>query len=1029
MIRFFAGHPTASNLLMLILLLMGVFSLPTLRRSTFPDFTEFKVEVRVLYPGAVAEDVEDAICRRIESAVESIEQLEEIVSEARENVGIVTLKMVEEGDMTMFLSDIKAEVEAIDDFPEKAEAPIIKELLRTEGVVSIAVAGDMSATDLKAYCEELKEKLLRVPEVSLVTIRGFAQRQFRIEVPASTLMQYGVSADDLARVVGAQSLDLPAGTIESDEIEVMVRFTDERRSVEEFENLVVVSGATGGEIRLGDVAKITDVFEPAHVKTLYNGHRAGILKVEKTKEEDVLTVYDAVTDFVEHTAATAPKGVTIALTQDVSKVVRDRLGMLVRNGWQGLILVFLTMWLFFGLRYSFWVAMGLPVAFLGAFFLMPLLGLNIDMLTMVALLMALGLMMDDAIVLAESIATEVARGDSVLGDVVEGVRKVAAGVLSSFLTTCSVFIPLAFLEGSIGKVLLVMPITLLLVLAVSLIEAFLILPGHLTHSIEKTKDKPRGKIRRSIDRAVEWTRENVVGRVVDAAVRWRYLTLGLVLSIFLVSVGFVRAGHIGFKAFPDLEGDILMCRILLPQGTPLTRTEQVVGRITRALEQVNEDLTPRQPKGQPLVKSVTVAYNENQDAREEGPHLATITADLLSTEVRNAALDDVIERWRGKVGRVPDVLALSFTEPAVGPAGRPIEIRIGGDDLEGLKAESLRVQRWFTQFKGVEDVMDDLRPGKPEFSIRMRPGARTLGFQASDVASQLRTAFFGTTAAEIQVGPENYEIDVRLARQDRSGAADIDFFHLALPNGQQVPLGTVATVEESRGLARIARVDRRRTVTVIGDVDSRYANTAVIMGIFGEEVIPGMKERGFDVSLEGEMSEGAETQKSMMRALLIGMIGVFVLLSFQFRSYLEPITVMLAIPFALIGVIWGHWAMGLALTMPSIMGFASLAGVVVNDSILLVAFLKRRRERGEPTEEAARAASRDRFRAILITSLTTVAGLLPLLAETSLQAQVLIPLAAAIVFGLMTSTVLVLFVVPTVCVILGDLKMLSQPGR
>ncbi|MHC4408129.1 MAG: efflux RND transporter permease subunit [Planctomycetota bacterium] len=1026
MIRFFAGHATAANLLMLILLVMGAMSLTSLRRATFPDFSQSKVEIRVVYPGATAEDVEDAICRRIESAVESVEQVREIVSEARENVGIVTLRMIEDGDMTLFVTDIKAEVEAIADFPDKVEKPIVKELLRTDPVVSVAVAGDVSATDLKAYCEELKEELLRLPNVSLVSVRGFAQRQIRIEVPATVLMQYGVSADDLARVVGAQSLDMPAGTLQSDVREVMLRFTDERRTLEEFEDLIVVSGDSGGEIRLGDVATITDVFEPDHIKALYNGNRAGILRIEKTKSQDVLEVYDSVAGFVERTAATAPRGVTVALTQDLSSVVRDRLGMLVRNGWQGLILVFLTMWLFFGLRYSFWVAMGLPVAFLGAFFFMPLLGLNIDMLTMVALLMALGLMMDDAIVLAESIATQVAKSETALGGVVVGVHKVGIGVLSSFLTTCSVFIPLAFLEGGIGKVLLVMPITLLLVLAVSLIEAFLILPGHLTHSIEKTKGKPRGRLRLRIDAAIDWTRERVVGRIVDTAVRWRYLTLGLVFAVFLGSIGIVRAGFIGFKAFPDLEGDVLTCRLLLPQGTPLTRTEQVVERITTALEQVNADLTPMQPGQQALVRSVTVAYNENADAREEGPHLATITADLLSTEVRKAALDDVIARWRGHVGKVPDVLALSFTEPAVGPAGRPIEIRIRGDDLDALKEESLRVQGWLTQFRGVEDIMDDLRPGKPEFQIRMRPGARMLGFEASAVARQLRTAFFGMTAAEIQVGPENYEIDVRLARRDRSSPADIDYFHLALPSGQQVPLGTVATVEESRGHARIARVDRRRTVTVIGDVDSRYANTAEVMGMFSEQMIPGMRERGFEVSLEGEMSEGAQTQKSMMMALLIGMIGVFVLLSFQFRSYLEPITVMLAIPFALIGVIWGHWAMGLALTMPSIMGFASLAGVVVNDSILLVAFLKRRRRAGQPIDEAARSASRDRFRAILITSMTTVAGLLPLLAETSLQAQILIPLAASIVFGLMASTVLVLFVVPSVYVILGDLKLLAD---
>ncbi|MHC4953610.1 MAG: efflux RND transporter permease subunit [Planctomycetota bacterium] len=1010
MIRFFAGHPTAANLLMILLLIMGLLALPTIRRATFPDFTDLRVEVRVVYPGATAEDVEEAICRRIESAVESVEQIDEVVSQARENVGIVTIELKEGGDLTLFLSDIKTEVEAIDDFPDEAEAPVIKAVERTDMVVSVAVAGDMSATDLKAYCEELKERMLQLPEISLVTVQGFAQRQIRIEVPSTVLMQYGLSAGDLSRVVGAQSLDLPVGTIRADDREVMLRFTDERRSPEEFEDLVIVSGAKGGEIRLGDVATISDVFEPEEVKTIYNGHRAGILQVEKTKGQDVLNVYDAVVRFVETTRKTAPRGVTVELTKDVTSVVRDRLTMLVRNGWQGLLLVLVTMWLFFGLRYSFWVAVGLPVAFLGAFFFMPFLGLNIDMLTMVGLLMALGLMMDDAIVLAESIATELAGEKSTIGAVVEGVRRVAVGVLSSFLTTCSVFIPLCFLDGNIGRVLVVMPLTLLLVLAVSLIEAFLILPHHLADSVKKVRGRPPNRFRRGFDQGLAWVRERVLGRVVDAAVSWRYVTVGIVLALFLISIGFARGGFIKFQAFPDLEGDVVMCRVLLPQGTPLQRTAEVVDRITRALEQVNEEFSSDESP----VRSVTVSFNENADSREEGPHLATVTADLLPTEQRDAKVVDMLARWRTLVGKVPDVLALSFTEPAVGPAGRPIEIRIRGDELESLKKESERVQAWLAQFRGVEDLMDDLRPGKPELRVQMRAGARMLGFTAADIAQQMRAAFFGSTSTEIQVGPENYEIDVRLRREDRSSPADVDYFHVTSPSGVQVPLGTVAMVEPARGYARIARVDRRRTVTVLGDIDTRFANTSQVMQQFRAEVMPGLIERGYDVSLEGEMKEGGQTAVSMVRALLIGMIGVFVLLSFQFRSFLEPITVMTAIPFALIGVIWGHAAMGLAITMPSIMGFASLAGVVVNDSILLVEFIKRRRRENMDAADAARTASRDRFR------------LTPLLTETSLQAQILIPLAASIVFGIAASTMLVLFVVPSIYVILGDFGLLAQ---
>ncbi len=1025
MIGFFARHPTAGNLLMLGFLVMGLFAIPTIQRSTFPDFSEQIVEVRVPYPGATPGDVEEAICRRIENAVESVERVEEIVSEARENVGIVTLKMLEGGDEAVFLSDIKTEVEAISDFPDRAEPPVIKPVQRTDNVVSIAVAGDMAVTTLKAYCEDLKERLLRVPEVSLVTMTGFAQRQIRIEVPATILMQYGISVEQLARVVGAQSIDLPAGTLQTDDFEILLRYTDERRSPLEFEELVVVGGESGGEIRLGDIATITDVFEPEEVKTLYNGHRAGILRIEKTKTQDVLTVFDNVKAFVDKERERAPAGISVALSENMASVVRDRLEMLLRNGWQGLLLVFLVMWLFFGFRYSFWVSMGLPVAFLGAIFFMPLIGLNIDMLTMVALLMALGLMMDDAIVIAESIATEFGAGGDAAAAVVNGVKKVGIGVLSSFLTTCSVFIPLAFVAGKIGTVLRVIPMTLILVLAVSLVEAFLILPHHLKGTVARSRTKPRGRFRTAFDGGVEWVRENVVGRLVDLAVGWRYLTIGIVIAVFLATIGFVRGGHVKFQAFPSIDGDTVMCRLMLPQGTPLARTEAVVARITDALRRVDAEFTPRQPGGVPLLESITVKFNENMDAKEQGPHLATIVGDLLPAETRNARVDEVLSSWRDEVGRIPDVVALSFTEPAVGPAGRPIEIRISGSDLESLERESGLTQEWLSQYRGVVDLMDDLRPGKPEARVRLRPGAHALGFSARDIAVQLRAAFYGETATEIQVGSEDYEVDVRLARSDRNSLADIDYFHVTHPSGRQVPIGTVATVEEARGFSRIARVDRQRTVTVLGDVDTRYANTAEVFAAYQAEVIPGIRERGNDVSLEGEMKEGLQTQKSMVGALGIGLIGVFILLSYQFRSYVEPFTVMMAIPLALIGVVWGHKLMGLELSMPSMMGFASLAGIVVNDSILLVEFIKRWRMTGREVPEAARAASRDRFRAVLLTSLTTIAGLLPLLSESSLQAQVLIPLAASIVFGLLASTLLVLFVVPCLYTILGDFGLVT----
>ncbi len=1024
MIRFFAAHPTAANLLMLILAVMGLSALPSLQRATFPKFQSEVVEVRVVYPGASAADVEEAICRRIEDSLDGLGDRDEMVSEAREGICSVRVKMVEGGDLQAFMDDIKSEVDAITEFPDQAESPIVEQLGQNDQVISVAVTGEMSPPELKAYANDLKERLQRVPEVSQVNILGFSDRQIRVEIPVTALMQYGLSVSDVSGMISRQSVDLPAGSIESNDRDVVLRFTDERRSTEEFEDLVIVGSSAGGEIRLGQIASIRDVFELDEERIVFNGRRAVVLQILKTEQQDTLRVFDAVKRFVDDERASAPPGVSFHLTQDLASVVRERLQLLVENGVAGLVLVFITLWLFFNTRVAFWVVMGLPVSFLGALYFLPVIDYTINMITMVGLLLALGLLMDDAIVIAENVAAHRAKGKTGLEAAVDGVKEVGVGVLSSFLTTVAVFGPLAFITGNIGKVMRVMPVVLILVLLVSLIEAFLILPNHLGHALGHSSDAAPSRFRRRFEAIFESVRERVVGRIVDRAIAWRYVTVGLAVGAFLVSMAMLSSGHLKFQSFPDVDGDTLMARVLLPQGTPLEQTEGVVTKITEGIESVNDALQPEQPGGERLVRNVSVQYNFNSDSGEVGPHLATVTVDLLGAEQRNARIEDLLHRWRAEVGTLPDVLSIKYGEPSVGPAGLPIDIRLYGDELDELKAASIEMQNWLKLYEGVQDVSDDLRIGKPEVQVRLREGATGLGLTAEQLASQLRAAFFGSTAAELQVGDEAYEVDVRLAPTDQDSLGDLEAFRVTLPSGQQVPLGDVAHLEEGRGYARIVRVDGRRAVTVQGDVDTSALNTAELIAELRAELVPSLAERypQIEVSVEGEAKETATTGRSLTQGLLIGLIGVFVLLSFQFKSYTEPLTVMAAIPMAFIGVVWGHLLMGFDLTMPSMVGFASLAGIVVNDSILLVEFIKLREREGAAPNEAARQASRDRFRAILLTSLTTIAGLLPLLAERSMQAQFLIPLTASIVFGLAASTALVLVVVPSLYAIVSDFK-------
>ncbi len=1020
MIGFFAGHPTAANLLMLAFLMVGLAFTGTVKRETFPDIPADSIEVRVPFPGAVASEVEEAICLRIQDVADGIDNREETRCEAREGLAVAMLVMREGGDIDRFLNDVKAEVDGIQDFPKEAEAPVVRQLGRADFVASIAVAGPLQPDGLKAYAERMKDDLLAIPGVAQVRVQGFSQHQIRIEVPAPTMRQFGLSVGDLADAVAAQSLTLPAGAVETRDTTVLIRFDDERRTPRALEGLVVVASESGAVIRLGDIATITDRFEREEDKSFFNGQRAAYLAVEKGRQDDTLDVIDALRAYLDVERGRAPPDMVFEITRDVASIVRDRLTMLLRNGIQGLGLVFLVMWLFFGLRYSFWVAAGLPVAFMGTIAGMAAIGYSFDMITMVALLIAVGLIMDDAIVIAENIARQRRAGRTAMEAAVEGTKEVAPGVLASFLTTVAVFGALAFLRGEIGAILKVLPVILILTLSFSLVEAFLILPHHLMGTLHAAGGQERRGLRARFETGLERFTESYVGRLVDAAVSWRYLTVGLIAALLLGSVAVMAGGVLKFRAFPDIEGNVIEARLLLPQGTPLARTEAVVGQVVAAIRAVDQELA--RPGGRNMVRNIGIQLSRNQDAHESGEHLATVIVDLVDSESRDVSLDGVIGRWRAEVGALPDVIALTFGEPQLGPGGKPIDIRLKGGDMDALKAASTDLLEWLRGYRGVFDLSDDLRLGKPEMRVRLREGALVLGLNASRVARQLRAAFHGRNAGEFQAGAEDYEIDIRLSGQDRDSLADLARFAVTLPTGEQVPLYTVATLDSGRGYGRIHRIDGRRAVTLQGDVDSAVANAGEIIADTRSRFLPELLARypGMSVELEGQTQELAASGASLQRNFLIGLGAIFILLSFQFRSYIEPLVVMAAIPVGLVGVVVGHLALGLELSMPSMVGFVSLAGVVVNNAIVLVAFIKIHRRGGETAAVAACRAARQRFRPILLTSLTTVAGVLPLLTETSLQAQVLVPLVTSLAFGLAAATFQVLFLVPALYAILDD---------
>jgi multidrug efflux pump subunit AcrB len=1028
MIKWFAEHPTAANLTMMAIMILGLITLPDLQRETFPQIKNDKVGIQVIYPGATAEDVEDAICRRLEDALESISDLDEMICESSEGFGKATAVMIEGSDMMRFLDDVNAAVNAIDDFPDRVEIPVVEEIGRTDAVISIAITGPTDPVVLKAYAEDVKLRLLRQANIANIEIDGFSDHQIRVEIPASRLRQYGLSLSDVASIMQQQSVSTPAGRVESDEEDILLRFDDQRKTVEQVGNIVIISGLTGATIRLRDIADISDRFDRDETRILFNNKRAAILNITKTKTQDILNALAEIRLFVEAENQRIPAGIELSLTQDRASVVQDRLDMILKNAVQGLIMVFAILWLFFNFRYSFWVSMGLPVSFLGALFVLPLVGMTINMITLVGLLIGVGLLMDDAIVIAENIAARMEKGERAMQAAVSGVYQVLPGIMSSFATTLLVFGSLAFITGTIGQVLRVMPIVLIIVITVSLIEAFLILPNHLGHSLKHSENRRPSKFRARFEQYFEHFRDNRFGPLLDKAISNRYLTLGIIIMLLIISIAMPAGGKLKFVGFPAIDGDIVEARLLLPQGTPLTLTESLVEKIQQAALRINQDMSALQPGEQDLVNNITVIFGQNPDAYESGPHVARIIVDLLSAEVRNTSIDEFKAAWRQQVGELPDVISLKYTEPAIGPGGRAIEVRLKGKDLQQLKSASHDLQNWLNDFAGVQDVSDDLRPGKRELRVRMLDSSGMLGVNAYSVSSQIRAAFQGIKVDEFPVGAETYELDLRLAASDRLSADDLQQLTITGPAGSQIPLPNIARVDEVRGWARIKRVDRQRTVTVYGDVQREIANSQELLGLANTDILPQIKQRYPDINIDikGASENSADTSKSIVRNVILGMIGVYFLLALQFRGYIAPITVMSVIPTALIGVVFSHMALGLDMTLPSIIGMASLFGVVVNDSILLVVFMRDARRQGTDVQSAAKLAARARFRPIVLTSITTIAGLTPLLMETSLQAQILIPMAASLAFGLTSATIIALFLVPSLYCILNDFDLLGE---
>ena len=1023
------------NLIMIFLVAAGLLTVSRMRREMFPQFALDMINISVEYPGASPKEVEEGICIKIEEQVKGIEGINRTLSSAYEGRGSVTLELDAKADSRGVLDEVKTEVDRIDTFPQEAEQPVILEIKRQDPTIYVAVFGDASEAQLRMTAEKIRDDLVDTDAVSLAELVGVRDYEISIEVSEENLRRYGLSFDGVVAAVRSGSIDLPGGSIKTAGGEILIRSKGQLYSGKEFETLPLITRPDGTVVRLGQVTRIVDGFEDTDIHARFEGKPAALVRVNRTDREDVIRISRTVRQYVETHGRDIPPGIRLATWGDLAPMVQDRIDLLLRNGSQGIVLVFLFLALFLNLRLAFWVSAGIPVAFMAAFLVLDAAGATINMISLFAFIMTLGILVDDAIIIGENIYTHFGRGKTPGAAVVDGLGEVGWPVVMAVSTTIVAFLPLMFITGIMGKFIAVMPQAVIIILAVSLGEALVILPAHMNHAlVRSSRDRLRGflswheRLRSRVERRLEAFIQRVYGPAIAYVVKNRYFTLSIGLGVLIISLGVVYGGYVPFVFFPKGESDWIMIDVTFPQGTPVGITEKAIEGMENAAFELNDHFRDRFDKKSDLVTHsfalVGMIPRRDWKPGEAGSHAGTLMIELVSSEKRpNLSVNEVIAEWRARIGEIAGVDQVAFSTLEGGPAGNPIEIQLMGNDFIPLEAAAAELKAEIAAHRGTFDIADDFKPGKLEKQFRVKEGASPLGITMADIARQLRQGFYGEEALRIQRGKDDLKVMVRYDEKSRRTLAGVEEMRIRTADGREVAIAEVADVTHGRAYSVIHRVDRKRSITVSSDLDEDQANASQIVADIRANFLPGLMSRypGLSYDLEGQEKRTRESLESLQRGFVLALMGIYLLLATQFRSYAQPIIIMMAIPFGLIGAIAGHLLMGLQITMISLFGIVALSGIVVNDSLILIDFINRAVAGGTPLEAAVIASGKDRFRPVLLTSVTTVAGLFPLLLERSFQAQFLIPMAVSISFGLVAATLLTLLYVPALYMILNDI--------
>ncbi|WP_341325514.1 efflux RND transporter permease subunit [Methylotuvimicrobium sp. KM2] len=1027
-VAWMAGHSVAANLAMVVCIIGGLLFLNNIRQEVFPDFEIDSVSISVAYPGASPEEVERGIVLAIEDAVGGLDGIKQITSSAKENAGTVTVEALRGTDLQKFTQDIQKEVDRITTFPIDAEKPQITLIASKRRVISVALYGDAEDAVLHELAEQLRDQLLQDPGITQIDLEGVKPLEIAVEIPQDMLRRYRLSLGDIAQRIASASIDLPAGSVKTDSGEILIRIKERRDYGRQFSQLPIITTPDGSQIKLGDIARITDGFDESDYYATFNDKPAVMLQVYSVGEQTPIQVSETVRNHLDKIAPELPEGIFTDVRRDASEDYGQRIDLLLRNSAMGLSLVFILLALFLELRLAFWVMMGIPIAFLGSFLFLPSIGVTLNMISLFAFIIAIGIVVDDAIIIGENIYHYRQEGLSPLQAAIQGAREMAMPVTFSILTNIATFMPLLFIPGFTGKIFFMIPLVVITVFLLSLAESLFILPNHLGHLKPLKSQGIQAKIhhyqQRFSDGFRRWTLHRY-GPFLESVLQHRYLTVTLAFSLLIAALAYAASGRMGMTLFPKVESDYAQVTLTMPFGTPFEKTEAIARHLSEAARRVASNV----PNGDRLLKGQFTELGTIDRQQTLGSHLATVRTYLAPPEVRDDILstEQFTRRWREEAGEIAGIEAILFESDAGGPSRGPaITVELNHRDIQVLERASRRLAQTLNAYPIVNDVDSGLTSGKEQLDFTLLPEGRSLGLTAQDVARQVRNAFFGAEVLRQQRGRNEIKIMVRLPENERMSLKNVESLMLRTPAGIEIPLTEAVQIERGRAYTEINRRNGRRNIQVKSGVTPRSRAGEIINDLKAAE-LPRLQEEfpGLQYSFQGSQAEMADNLSSLKISFVFALLAIYAMLAIPFRSYILPLIVIVSIPFGIIGAILGHLLMGYDLSILSMLGIVALSGIVVNDSLVLINYANEHRIGSAKTPlQVIKAAGIQRFRPILLTTLTTFFGLMPMILETSRQARMLIPMAISIGFGILFATLITLVLIPSLYLVAEDVRVL-----